>query len=68
LNNIWYDKIEPFQSAISNQIRLLLSVCTFGLLAPMLVAFRKEQYFDEHKQMIVNQRKEEELKLRKIKR
>jgi hypothetical protein len=73
LNNIWYDKIEPFQSTISGRIGLLLSICTFGLLAPLFVSFRQPQFLDKHKQineMIVNQseEKEKELKPRKMKR
>ncbi|CAF4117301.1 unnamed protein product [Rotaria sp. Silwood2] len=47
LNNIWYDKIEPFQSTTLQRIRLLLSICTFGLLAPLLVSFRKEQLLQD---------------------
>lgn len=42
LNNIWYDKIEPNQSS-SQYLQILLSICTFGLLAPALVSFRKQQ-------------------------
>jgi len=66
--------MEPFQSGISDRIRLLLSICTFGLIAPLLITFRKEQFFDERKQinqLIINQNEEEEekeLKPQKIKR
>ncbi|CAF0911252.1 unnamed protein product [Rotaria sp. Silwood1] len=70
LNNIWYDKMEPFQSAISQRIRLLLSICTFGLLAPVLVSFRKEQlvqnmFFNERNrknELIINEKEEEKQK------
>jgi hypothetical protein len=73
LNNIWYDKMEPFQSTIPDRIRLLIGVCTFGLLAPVLVTFRKEQCFNQEKrvnELIINQREEEgkELIPRKTKR
>ncbi len=74
MNNIWYGKIEPFQSGTSDRIGLLLSICTFGLVAPLLISFRKEQFFDEPKQinqLIINQNEEEEekeLKPKKIKR
>ena len=43
LNNIWYDKMEPFQSTISKQLLLFLSLCTFGLVAPLMISFREEQ-------------------------
>ena len=42
LNNIWYDKMEPFQSTMGKRLRLLLSIGTFGLLAPLLITFREE--------------------------
>ncbi|UJR10750.1 hypothetical protein I4U23_014938 [Adineta vaga] len=53
LNNIWYDKIVPFRSTLSEQIRLILAICTFGLFAQFLISFRTEQdsseaYFDEN--------------------
>jgi hypothetical protein len=65
--------MEPSQSTISNRIGLLLSICTFGLLAPVLISFRKEQIFDEYKrinEMTVNQSEEEKkvLKPRNINR
>ncbi len=55
LNNIWYDKIEPFRTTISDRIRLGLAIGTFGLLAPVLVSFRQEQalansFFEERRQ------------------
>jgi hypothetical protein len=54
LNNIWYDKIEPFHANLSGVIRLLLSICTFGLLAPVLISFREDElvsdnFFNEQK-------------------
>jgi hypothetical protein len=70
LDNIWYDKMEPFQSTISDRIRLLFSICTLGLLAPVLVAFRKEQCIDQYQrinELTINQ-KEEEIISRKTKR
>ncbi|CAF4283363.1 unnamed protein product, partial [Rotaria sp. Silwood2] len=50
LNSIWHDKIEPVQFTLIQRIGLLLSLCTFGLLAPLFVSFRKSKsapiYFD----------------------
>ena len=66
LNNIWYDKMQPHQSNISGRIRLLVSVWTFGLLAPFLVAFRTEQSWDQEKtpdELVINQREEEKEEL-----
>jgi hypothetical protein len=68
LNNIWYDKMQPFHSNLSGRIRLLLSICTFGLLAPALVPFRNPQLafeysLNERKQnndLMINQKEEEE--------
>jgi len=67
LNNIWYDKMEPFQTTYRGRIGLLLSICTFGLLAPVLILFRKEKSFDdfpdnerENHQMTLNQKEEDE--------
>ncbi|CAF1134485.1 unnamed protein product [Rotaria sp. Silwood1] len=41
LNSIWHDKIEPTQFTLLQRIGLLLSICTFGLFAPVFVSFRK---------------------------
>ncbi|CAF4113570.1 unnamed protein product, partial [Rotaria sp. Silwood2] len=41
LNNIWHDKIEPIQFTLLQRIGLLLSICTFGLLAPVFITFRE---------------------------
>ncbi|CAF1230161.1 unnamed protein product [Rotaria sordida] len=41
LNNIWHDKIEPIQFTLLQHIGLLFSICTFGLLAPIFITFRK---------------------------
>lgn len=70
--------MEPFQSGISKKIRLLSSICTFGLLAPFLISFRKEKSSEEdfyHKrdsshQITINQTEQEKsvLKSRKSKR
>jgi len=75
LTNIWYDKIEPYQANLSNRLRLLLSISTFGLLSSILLCFRKEKYFHEEKfdqQLIINQNQPdnhpEQLKLKQIKR
>ncbi len=43
LNNIWYHKMEPFQSTLGESIGLLISVCTLGLFAPFLISFRKDE-------------------------
>jgi hypothetical protein len=61
--------MEPFQPSMRRRFGLLLSVLTFGLLAPVLVSFREER-LHEHKQktnyeMTVNQTKEEEEEMKK---
>ncbi|CAF3341207.1 unnamed protein product, partial [Rotaria sp. Silwood2] len=43
LNNIWHDKIEPIQFTLLQRIGLLLSICTFGLLAPVFITFREDK-------------------------
>jgi hypothetical protein len=66
LNSIWYDKIEPFRTTISDRIRLGLAIGTFGLLAPVLVSFRQEQaltnsFFEERRpsnQLKINEKEE----------
>jgi hypothetical protein len=70
LNNVWYNKMEPLQSSFSPWFGILLSIFTFGILAPVpkLVAFRKEESsaddfpFDQKEtyEMTVNQTKEED--------
>lgn len=42
LNNVWYDKMEPFQSTLSKRLRLFVSIGTLGFAAPFLISFRKE--------------------------
>ena len=59
--------MEPFQSTLRQRFGLLLSVLTFGLLAPFFVSFRKiekpsEPIFDNQKRnylMSVNQTEED---------
>ncbi|CAF4967766.1 unnamed protein product [Rotaria sp. Silwood1] len=41
LNNIWHDKIEPIQFTLLQCIELLLSIFSFGLLAPVFITFRE---------------------------
>ncbi|CAF3112137.1 unnamed protein product [Rotaria sp. Silwood2] len=67
LNSIWHDKIEPVQFTLIQRIGLLLSLCTFGLLAPLFVSFRKSKsapiYFDNDRKrsnkMSVNETEQE---------
>ena len=65
LNNIWYDKMEPFQSTMGKRLRLLLSVASFGLLAPILITFREEHAADkpslitEENEMRINEQDQE---------
>ena len=59
--------MEPFQSTKSHRIRLFLSICTFGLLAPVLVSFRKEQISqdllstesNQNNELMINQKEQE---------
>jgi hypothetical protein len=60
--------MDPYQSAIQKRIGLLLSICTFGLLAPFLVSFREDQSISDgiinenqkrNYEMTVNQTEEE---------
>jgi hypothetical protein len=41
MNNIWYNKIDPEQSGTRNQAALAVGLLSFGLLAPLVVNFRK---------------------------
>ncbi|UJR35044.1 hypothetical protein I4U23_027820 [Adineta vaga] len=41
LNNVWYDKLDSYQSTIIRRLLILLSICTFGLLGPLVVSYRK---------------------------
>ncbi|CAF1054407.1 unnamed protein product [Adineta steineri] len=74
LNNIWYDKMEPFQSTLSDKIKLILGISTFGILAPFLVTFRTEQSllnytFEEDRQINgikINEIEEEKKQLKPI--
>ena len=62
LNNIWYDKMEPFQTTISNRTGLLLSLSSLGLLGPILMNFRKDQELIEEKRVVelnINEKDEE---------
>jgi len=73
LNNIWYDKMETFQSTLRQRFGLLLSFCTFGLLAPFFISFRQENLPSDslsnqrkrNYQMTVNETMEEEEEMRK---
>ena len=42
LNNVWYDKLDTYQSTMFKRLSILLSFLTFGLLAPFLISFRKQ--------------------------
>ena len=58
LDKIWFGKIEPFQSSFRKRSALLLSFCTFGLLAPFFVSFREETLVEEN---FLNNRKRNSL-------
>jgi hypothetical protein len=66
--------MEPFQSSLRQRFGLLLSFCTFGLLAPFFISFRQENlpldYLSNQRkrnyEMTVNETmKEEEEEMRK---
>lgn len=69
LNNVWYDKLDPYKTTLIRRVLVLISVCSFGLLAPFLVAYRKPsldsetdgfQSFEETKNtMTVNETQDE---------
>ncbi|CAF1249047.1 unnamed protein product [Adineta ricciae] len=69
LNNVWYDKLDPYKTTLIRRVLVLISVCSFGLLAPLLVAYRKPpldsendgfQSFEKTKQsMTVNETQDE---------
>jgi hypothetical protein len=42
LGNIWYNKIDSARTDTLKRLRLLLSICTFGLLAPAIIQFREK--------------------------
>ncbi|CAF0881591.1 unnamed protein product [Adineta steineri] len=77
LTNVWYDKLEPLQLTMPKRIALILSLCTFGLLAPFLLSFRKPESETDsidnflHNQnktygMTVNETEEEEEERKKL--
>ena len=54
--------MEPFQTSISNRISLLLSLCSLGFLAPLLINFRKSEYLIEEErvtELTINETNEE---------
>jgi hypothetical protein len=54
--------MEPFQSTKSGRIRLLISICTFCLPAPIPVEFRKEHCLNQDKrinELVISQNEEE---------
>jgi hypothetical protein len=58
LNNVWFDKMEPYQSTLVKRIGILLSILTFGLLAPILVSFRQNES-DSNSDYILNKQKQD---------
>ena len=63
LDNVWYDKVDPLSKA---PYKLILSICTFGLLAPCLLSFRQEKSAEselnpsqEKHEMMINASEEE---------
>lgn len=57
--------MEPFEPSTMQRLKSLLSICTFGLLAPVLIKFRKreqnpDEFFsnpEKKYEMTVNQEK-----------
>ncbi|CAF1004363.1 unnamed protein product [Adineta steineri] len=49
LNNIWYDKLCPDQSKKRNRAALFIGFLSLGVLAPVLVEYRKESEETKHK-------------------
>ncbi|CAF1480220.1 unnamed protein product, partial [Rotaria sordida] len=42
LNQVWYDKLSLTNSHISAKLLQILSILTFGLIAPWIISYRKE--------------------------
>ncbi|CAM4802072.1 unnamed protein product [Rotaria magnacalcarata] len=71
LNNIWFDKMKPFQFTLRERGQVLLSIFTFGLLAPVLIKFRENKSdsanFDNDRkknyEMTVNETEQDEKSL-----
>ncbi|CAF3293085.1 unnamed protein product [Rotaria socialis] len=71
LNNIWFDKMKPFQFTLRERGQVLLSIFTFGLLAPFLIKFRENKSdsanFDNDRkknyEMTVNETEQDEKSL-----
>jgi hypothetical protein len=59
--------LEPYQSTLIKRIGIFISICTFGLLAPLLISFRQDEsdsdYFHDNLRknygMTVNETEEE---------
>ena len=58
MNNIWFDKIVSFRSTLSDRLRFMLAVSTFGLLAQFIIPFRTEQELPKHDFEDHNQQKQ----------
>lgn len=43
MDNIWYDKIDPYQTKISRGVARCLSFFSLGLLAPFIVSYRENE-------------------------
>jgi hypothetical protein len=43
LNSIWYDKLRPEQSRKRDEVALFIGFISFGLLAPVTVAYRQSE-------------------------
>ncbi len=41
VDNIWYNKLHPEQSSISHKVLLLFGLVSLGLIAPIVVSYRK---------------------------
>ncbi|CAF1532094.1 unnamed protein product [Adineta ricciae] len=58
MNSIWFDKIVPFRSTLSDRLRFILAISTFGLLAQFIIPFRTEQELSKHDFEDHNQQKQ----------
>jgi hypothetical protein len=48
VNNIWYDKLHPKQTEITNRMTLFAGCVTLGLAAPLCVTYRTTKKVRNH--------------------
>ena len=41
VNNVWYDKLHPYQTRTRDTCGLLVGILTLGLFAPFTVSYRE---------------------------